>query len=80
MREPISVLLVDDHSMVRIGLKAYFSTLPDIQVVGEAANGSAALELVSSLAPDVVLMDLVMPGMDGVGPPAASRSFPRAPR
>jgi two-component system, NarL family, response regulator LiaR len=66
MREPISVLLVDDHSMVRLGLKAYFSTLDGIQVIGEAPTGSEALELVSSLAPDVVLMDLVMPGMDGV--------------
>jgi NarL family two-component system response regulator LiaR len=66
MDEPVRVLLVDDHNMVRIGLKAYFSTLADIQVVGEAATGEAAVKLAGSLAPDVVLMDLILPGMDGV--------------
>jgi DNA-binding NarL/FixJ family response regulator len=52
--------------MVRIGLKAYFSTLEDIQVVGEASTGAEAVRLVGELVPDVVLMDLIMPGMDGV--------------
>jgi len=66
MQDPIRVILVDDHNMVRIGLKAYLSTLPDIQVVGEAASGEQAVSLVSELVPDVVLMDLLMPGMDGV--------------
>ncbi|HNT24516.1 MAG TPA: response regulator transcription factor [Anaerolineales bacterium] len=66
MTEPISVILVDDHSMVRMGLKTYFSTLPDIHVVAEASNGQEALELVNRHVPDVVLMDLLMPGMDGV--------------
>jgi NarL family two-component system response regulator LiaR len=60
------VLLVDDHNMVRIGLKAFFNTLGDIQVVGEASNGDEAVRLVGELVPDVVLMDLIMPGMDGV--------------
>jgi len=64
--DPITVLLVDDHSMVRMGLRAYFSTLADIEVVGEAAGGDEAVRLVEQLAPDVVLMDLVMPGLDGV--------------
>ena len=63
---PIRVMLVDDHRVVRMGLKAYLSTLPDIQVVGEAGTGEEAVQLASELAPDVVLMDLLMPGMDGV--------------
>jgi two-component system, NarL family, response regulator LiaR len=66
MAEIIRVILVDDHNMVRIGLKAYFSTLADISVVGEAENGEAAVRLAAELNPDVVLMDLIMPGMDGV--------------
>lgn len=66
MAEPITVLLVDDHVMVRMGLKAYFDTLADIQVAGEAGNGKEALSLVEQTAPDVVLMDLIMPDMDGV--------------
>jgi len=66
MTDPIRVLLVDDHSMVRIGLKAYFNSLGDIQVVGEAAGGEEAVRLAEEVRPDVVLMDLIMPGMDGV--------------
>jgi NarL family two-component system response regulator LiaR len=66
MPDPITVILVDDHSMVRLGLKAYFSTLPDIEVVGEAATGAEAVALAAQHAPDVVLMDLIMPGVDGV--------------
>jgi len=66
MAEFIRVVLVDDHNMVRMGLKAYFASLPDIQVVGEAATGSEAVRLAADLTPDVVLMDLLMPGMDGV--------------
>ncbi|MEA4906276.1 MAG: response regulator transcription factor [Chloroflexi bacterium] len=66
MDPEIRVLLVDDHSMVRIGLEAYLNTLPDIRVVGQAGNGQEAVQQVEQLQPDVVLMDLVMPGMDGV--------------
>jgi len=66
MSDPITLVLVDDHRVVRLGLTSYFNTLSDIQVVGEAENGQAAVELVTQLAPDVVLMDLHMPDMDGV--------------
>ncbi|RPJ38562.1 MAG: DNA-binding response regulator [Chloroflexi bacterium] len=66
MTEPITLILVDDHSMVRMGLKAYFSTLADIIVIGEASTGADAVRLVTERPADVVLMDLLMPGMDGV--------------
>ncbi len=66
MSDVIRVILVDDHNLVRMGLRAYFSTLPDIQVVGEASTGEEAVRLAAELAPDVALMDLIMPGMDGV--------------
>ncbi|MFY9384435.1 MAG: response regulator transcription factor [Dethiobacteria bacterium] len=62
----IRVLLVDDHGMVREGLKIYLETEKDIQVVGETADGAAAEALAATLKPDVILMDLVMPGIDGV--------------
>ncbi len=66
MTEPITVLIVDDHNVVRLGLKAYFNTLKDIRVVGEAPTGQEAVRFVSQQPPDVVLMDRIMPGMDGV--------------
>ena len=66
MTEPISIIIVDDHEVVRNGLRGYLETLPEFNVVGEAASGEEALELVTELIPDVVLMDLIMPGMDGV--------------
>ncbi|MFN8148222.1 MAG: response regulator transcription factor [Candidatus Nanopelagicales bacterium] len=62
----IDVLLVDDHALVRSGLSLLMESADDVQVVGEAADGPRAVELVQSLEPDVVLMDLSMPGMDGV--------------
>jgi two-component system, NarL family, response regulator LiaR len=66
MTEPITIILVDDHEVVRKGVRAYLETLPDFRVVGEASSGEEAITLVSELIPDVVLMDLIMPGMDGV--------------
>jgi NarL family two-component system response regulator LiaR len=66
MTEPITIILVDDHEVVRKGVRAYLETLPDFRVVGEASSGEEAISLVSELIPDVVLMDLIMPGMDGV--------------
>lgn len=62
----IRVLLVDDHEMVRLGLSAYLDTQPDIEIVGEASNGEEAVRLAKKLKPDVILMDLVMEGMDGI--------------
>lgn len=62
----IKVLLVDDHEMVRMGVSAYLSTQPDIEVVGEAENGRKGSELALRLKPDIILMDLVMEEMDGV--------------
>jgi NarL family two-component system response regulator LiaR len=66
LSESISVLLVDDHSIVRRGLRALLDTEPSIQVVGEAENGIEAFELACEIVPDVVLMDLEMPKMDGI--------------
>ena len=64
---PIRVLVVDDHPMMRAGLVGVLSTEPGIVVVGEAADGAAAVLAASELAPDVVLMDLRMPVLDGAG-------------
>jgi DNA-binding NarL/FixJ family response regulator len=62
----VRVLLADDHRVVREGLRMFLGLDPEIEIVGEAANGEEALQLARELHPDVVLMDLVMPGMDGV--------------
>ena len=66
MKKSISILIVDDHEVVRNGMRSYLETLPDFTVVGEAASGEDAIEMVSELIPDIVLMDLIMPGMDGI--------------
>jgi NarL family two-component system response regulator LiaR len=66
MPEPITVLLVDDHAMVRQGVRAFLVTQADIAVVGEADSGQEAVRLAAQYVPDVVLMDLIMPDMDGV--------------
>lgn len=63
MEERLRILLVDDHSVVRIGLRALLEALPDFTVVGEAGNGQEALELAARHQPDVVLLDLLMPGL-----------------
>jgi len=63
---PIRVILVDDHLVVRAGLKALLADVPDIRIVGEAANGRDALALIERLAPDVAVLDLDMPVMDGL--------------
>ncbi len=66
MSEPITVMIVDDHQMVRNGAKGYLEVQPEISVVAEAESGAEAVRLAREFVPDVVLMDLVMPGMDGV--------------
>ncbi len=65
-KEPISILIVDDHAIVRQGLRTYLDLQSDMRVVGEASDGKQATEKVKDLLPEIVLMDLVMPGMDGV--------------
>ena len=64
--EQISVLIVDDHAVVRKGVRGYLEAQPDITIAGEAGSGEGAVRLAADHAPDVILMDLVMPGMDGV--------------
>jgi DNA-binding NarL/FixJ family response regulator len=64
--QKIKVLIVDDHTLVRDGIRALLALVADVKVVGEAANGKEALEKVKKLAPDVVLMDLAMPIMSGL--------------
>jgi DNA-binding NarL/FixJ family response regulator len=66
MMDKIRVLLVDDHAIMRDGIRAMLSVLDDIEVVGEAADGKQALERVQELDPDIVIMDVAMPDMDGI--------------
>ena len=66
MSEPVRILLVDDHKILRQGVRAFFDAHEGIDVIGEAESGAEAVKLVEERVPDVVLMDLIMPGMDGV--------------
>jgi len=66
MSQAIRVLLVDDHAIVRDGIRSLLQTQPDIEVTGEAGNGRDAMSMAHDLRPDVILMDLVMPRMDGI--------------
>jgi NarL family two-component system response regulator LiaR len=75
----IRLLVADDHAVIRKGLQAMLELVPDMQVVGEAANGREAVSLAEQLKPDVILMDLVMPEMDGIDAIRAIRAQqPRA--
>ena len=78
MSEQITVMLVDDHALVRQGVRAFLETQSDIIVVAEASSGEEAVRFATEHAPDVALVDLVMPGMDGVE--ATRRLTSRSPR
>lgn len=74
----IRVMLVDDHAMVRRGLATFLKVFDDLQLAGEAENGADAIRLCAKIRPDVVLMDMVMPGLDGVSTTRAIRQqFPQ---
>jgi DNA-binding NarL/FixJ family response regulator len=75
----IRLLIVDDHPVVRTGLRGMFETDPGFAVVGEAANGAQAIEQVQATRPDLVLMDLQMPVLDGVAATARIRQLPNPP-
>ena len=64
--KPVRLLLADDHTLVRAGLRKLLESIPDIEVVGEADDGLALLELAAQLQPDLVLMDISMPGLNGL--------------
>jgi len=66
MTRPIRLFIADDHAIIRKGIRAMLETVPDIELVGEAVNGREAVSGVAELRPDVILMDLVMPQMDGI--------------
>ena len=76
--QPIRVMLVDDHTMVRRGLAAFLKVYDDLQLAGEAESGAAAIQLCGEILPDVILMDMVMPDMDGAATTRAIRQqFPQ---
>jgi two-component system, NarL family, response regulator LiaR len=69
--EPIKVMIVDDHEIVRSGLATFLEVVEDMELVGDAASGEEALAMCAEVAPDVILLDMIMPGMDG--PTTAAR-------
>ena len=80
MADRIRVLIADDHVVVRLGVSAALSLEGDIEIVGEASDGAEAVSLAKSLKPDVVVMDLMMPKMDGAAATAALVGLPEAPK
>src|SRR5882757_6471268 len=76
----IRVLLVDDQSLLRMGFRLILEAEPDIEVVGEAGHGATGVSMASALRPDVVLMDVRMPGMDGIAATASITAAGPAPK
>lgn len=76
--EPLRILLVDDHPLIRNGLRALLSSMTEMTVVGEATNGEEAIIQAAELQPDIILMDLHMPGLNGIE--ATRRILPASPR
>lgn len=72
--QPIRVMVVDDHAVVRGGLTAFLLAFDDLELVGEASGGEEAVRICRQVRPDVVLMDLMMPGMDGATATRAIRA------
>ena len=66
MKQPVRVMIVDDQSSARLGLRALLAFFPEVAIVGEASNGQQAVDVVADLQPDVILMDVQMPLMDGL--------------
>ena len=66
MAEPIRILIADDHTLFRSGLRALFASLPDVDVIAEAADGPTAVSMAEDLQPDIVLMDIQMPSLNGI--------------
>lgn len=64
--EKIRVLIVDEHPVFRFGLRSLISSIPEMEVVGEATSGDAAIEETTNLNPDIILMDINMPGLNGI--------------
>ena len=78
LKNPIRVLIADDHAVVRSGLRMFLLAFDDLELAGEAGSGSDAVRMAAQLQPDVVLMDLIMPGMDGIHATREIKSrFPR---
>lgn len=78
LKNPIRVLIADDHAVVRSGLRMFLLAFDDLELAGEASNGSEAVRMVAQLQPDVVLIDLIMPNMDGIQATREIKSrFPR---